>query len=114
MDFFYVSTYVSGFTPGLQNLYTSVNLHPTERLDLGLGYHYFAIPANLKDPVDLTEMDHTLGHELELSAAYKLSSELTLSAGFSYMVGSKTMDKLKRLTADSQLTWAWIDLRFNN
>ena len=108
MDFFYVSTYVSGFTPSLQNLYTFVDLHPTEKLDLGLGYHYFAIPADLK------KMDHTLGHELELSAAYNFSKEVTLSAGFSYMVGSETMDKLKRSANNSHLTWAWIGLRFKN
>jgi hypothetical protein len=108
MDFFYVSTYYSGFTPGLQNLYTFVDLHPTEKFDFGLGYHYFAIPADIKN------LDHTLGHELELAAAYKFSSEVTLSAGFSYMVGSETMDKLKRSTEDSRLTWAWVDLRFKN
>lgn len=25
-----------------------------------------------------------------------------------------TMNKLKRTTTDSKLTWAWIDLRFKN
>ena len=59
-------------------------------------------------------MDLTLGHEIELSASYDLSKEVSLSAGFSYMTGDETMDKLKRSTDDSHLTWAWIDLRFRN
>lgn len=108
MDFFYVSTYVNGFTPGLRNLYATVDLHPTEKLDFNLGYHYLATAT------ELDNMDLTLGHEIELSASYDLSKEVSLSAGFSYMTGDETMDKLKRSTDDSHLTWAWIDLRFRN
>ena len=108
MDFFYVTTYVNGFTPGLQNLYATLELHPWERLNLSLGYHYYAIATNLAN------MDRTLGHDFEFSADFSISKEVVLAAGFSYMIGGETMDKLKRSTNDSQLTWAWIDLQFRN
>jgi hypothetical protein len=108
MDFFYVTIYVNGFTPGLQNLYATLELHPWERLNLSLGYHYYAIAT------DLANMDRTLGHDFEFSADFSISKEVVLAAGFSYMIGGETMDKLKRSTNDSQLTWAWIDLQFRN
>lgn len=108
MDFFYVSTYFNGFTPGLRNLYATVELHPTEKLDFGLGYHYLATATKLSG------MDLTLGHEIELSASYNITKEVSLSAGFSYMTGEETMNKLKRSSDDSHLSWAWIDLRFKN
>ncbi len=108
MDFFYISTYFCGFTPGLQNLYATLDLHPWKRLDFSLGYHYFAIATHLKN------MDRTLGHEIEIMADFTISKEVSLSAGFSYMTGNETMEKLKRSTDDTHLTWAWIDLQFRN
>ena len=47
MDFFYVSTYYGGFTPGLQNLYATAAFHPFERFDVSMGYHYFATATKL-------------------------------------------------------------------
>ena len=92
----------------MQNLYATLELHPWERLDLSLGYHYYAIATNLAN------MDRTLGHNFELSANFSISKEVALSAGCSYMIGGETMDKLKRSTDNSRLTWAWLDLQFRN
>ena len=77
MDFFYISTYYAGFTPGLQNLYATVEFHPFKHLDLSLGYHYLAMATKLKN------MSQTLGHELEVEASFSISKEVSLSAGFS-------------------------------
>ena len=47
MDFFYVSTYVNGFSPGLQNLYAGGSWKPTSKLDLKVTYHYMAMATKL-------------------------------------------------------------------
>ena len=105
MDFFYVSTYYGGFSPGLRNLYASVDFKPTAKLDFSLGYHYYAIGTRLEG------IDFTLGHALEIGADYALSKEVSLSAGYSYMVGGETMERLKRVNTDNNLRWGWLCLR---
>ena len=49
MDFFYVSTYVNGFTPGLQNLYAGVSWSPVKPLTADAAYHFFSTAAPVKE-----------------------------------------------------------------
>lgn len=104
MDFFYVSTYYDGFTPGLQNYYAGVTFKPISKLKFDATYHYFAIATNTNN------LDKTLGHELEFTASYTPIKEVTVSLGYSYMRGSKTMEALKRVDSERQLHWAWLNL----
>lgn len=104
MDFFYVSTYVNGFTPGLQNFYVGGHCQPLQGLSLKSTYHFLSMATHLK------EMDMTLGHELEFSASYALSKDASISAGYSYMWGTETMVRLKRSSENRNLRWAWLTL----
>ena len=104
MDFFYVSTYVNGFSPGLQNLYAGTTLTPTSKLRLCLSYHYMAMATELQD------MKQTLGHDFDIEASYKLTKEVSISAGFSYMSGTETMERLKRASDDNSLRWGWVSV----
>ena len=104
MDFFYVSTYVNGFTPGLQNAFVGGYVKPIQGLKIGLDYHYLAMSTSLP------KMNKTLGHEFELNASYQIIKDVSIAAGFSYMTGTKTMEKLKRATDDGNLTWGWLSL----
>lgn len=107
MDFFYVSTYLNGFTPGLQNAYIGVQVTPLKGLAVSASYHYLATATHLEDK------DMTLGHEVELQASYAIARDVRISLGGSLMNGSKTMESLKRLTKDSTLRWGWISLVVN-
>lgn len=104
MDFFYMSTYVNGFSPGLQNAFAGVNVKPMSGMNIGLQYHYLAIATKLQD------IGSTLGHEFELQASWSFIKDVTLSMGLSYMVGTKNMQLLKRASEDGRLFWAWISL----
>lgn len=104
MDFFYVSTYVSGFTPGLQNAYIGGHCQPFKGFSVQATYHYLATATKLN------EMNMTLGHELEIQARYAISKDIRLSGGFSFMTGTETMEKLKRASDDGSLRWGWISL----
>ncbi len=105
MDFFYVKTFVSGFTPGLQNLFVGACWKPVSSLSLDLALHYLATSASLKGH------DKTLGYELEMSASYAIQPWLTLNAAYSFMQGTETMDFLERSTDNKHLHWAWIMLQ---
>ena len=106
MDFFYMSNYVGGFTPGLQNLYVGVNIGPVEdALSVYGAYHYFAITSDL-DYVN----SKTLGHELEMWASFAFPKAVSISAGFSLMRGSETMELLNQVSEKRQLHWTWLML----
>jgi len=107
MDFFYVSTYVNGFTPGLQNLFGGIDYSPIKNLKLKLYYHYLATATRLEG------MDLTLGHDLDFEASYAIMPQARLSVGYSYMSGNETMQLLKRADSNGKLRWAWFSLVIN-
>ncbi len=107
MDFFYVSTYVNGFSPGLQNAYIGGAYYPLKNLSFSAYYHYMATATNLAGAA------MTLGHAIELGAVYQFKPYIRISGGFSYMSGTETMEKLKRASSDGSLRWAWLTLHIN-
>ena len=104
MDFFYVKTYLNGFSPGLQNLFAGCSIKPWKNLEIKLMYHYLAMSTHLKG------MDLTLGHDIDIEASYQIMRDVRLSVGFSYMDGTKTMEQLKRASDKDALQWAWFSL----
>ena len=107
MDFFYVSAYHDGFTPGLQNIYIGGSYSPLKNLMLNASYHYLATATQLD------EMKKTLGHEIELQASYAIARDVSVAAGASFMWGSDTMKRLKRSSSKDDLRWGWITLSVN-
>ena len=105
MDFFYMSNYVGGFTPGLQNLYVGGSVKPINGLSFIAAYHYYAIATNL-DYVNTK----TLGHEVEVSTSYSFNKTMAVSAGYTFMKGSETMEMLNQVSEKRQLHWAWVML----
>jgi len=105
MDFFYLSNYVGGFTPGLQNLYVSGNVKPVNNLNINAAYHYYAIATNL-DYVNTK----TLGHSIELTSSFAFSKAVSVSAGYTFMKGSETMELLNKVSEKRHLHWAWLML----
>lgn len=107
MDFFYVSAYHNGFTPGLQNVYINAFYSPLRGLSLSAGYHYLATATKLDG------MDMALGNEVEFQASYAITRDVKLSLGASFMKGYETMERLKRSGNNNQLRWGWISLSVN-
>jgi len=104
MDFFYVTTYVNGFTPGLQNAYAGARWNPLPAISVDASYHYLAVTTPVR------EMGKTLGHEVEFSASWSFLKEARISLGYSFMQGTETMEVLKRSTGNNRLHWGWLML----
>ena len=104
MDFFYVSTYVNGFTPGLQNLFVGVSWTPVQKLSADAVCHFFSTAAPVRDA------GKALGYELELEVTWTIVPSVSLSAGYSFMQGTETMSILKRSTENNRLHWGWLML----
>ena len=108
MDFFYVTTYYGGFTPGLQNAYLGISYTPVkDHLTLGASYHFLATATPLRTAKG------PLGHELESGISYTFLGCVKLSAGYTFMHGTETMVLLKRTTDNRTLHWGWLMLTVN-
>ena len=107
MDFFYVSAYHHGFTPGLQNAYIGATYYPLKNWMVDASYHYFSTATKLDD------MDKNLGHEIEFQTSYGISRDVKVAAGASFMWGGETMERLKRSKTKTNMRWGWISLSVN-
>ena len=100
MDFFYMSTWVGGFTPGLQNAYLGCTFNPYNTLNFNVAGHYYAMATKLP------EVDQFL-------ANYAFTKYISAECGYSYMYGSETMKFLKRVSDNQHLHWAYLMLVIN-
>lgn len=104
MDYFYESAYLNEFTPGLQNAFVAGYFKPTTALTCKAAYHYMATATKLE------KLERTLGHDIELEAAYRFSKNVRLTAGVSYMLGTETIDRLKQGNNNKTVRWGWFSL----
>ena len=104
MDFFYIKGYYGGYTPGLQNLYIGANYKPIKPLNIGVSYHY------LRTASHIAETSQSLGHEVEISTGYNIIKDVRLSAGYTYMHGTSTLERLQRIEGKNNLHWGWLML----
>ena len=104
MDYFYESAYTNGFTPGLQNAYVGIFGNPTSKLSCSATYHYLAVATKLNN------LNRTLGHSVELQASYQFTKDISLAAGYTQMMGTDTMDRLKQGEGSKRARWGWFSL----
>ena len=108
MDFFYLQNYTGGFSPGLQNAYAGLNYFPIPAVRLTANYHFMATGTDMSSH----NLSMILGHEVELEAQWKFASFGSLSAGYSYMYGTETMARLRRVEDNKHLNWVWLSIKF--
>ncbi|MDY0076606.1 MAG: alginate export family protein [Bacteroidales bacterium] len=113
MDYFYVGNHINRV--GLSDIYASAKFR-REKWDLAGTLHFFSAANEVlnKDIINVNEaMSNGLGTELDLVFSYKLSPQVELSAGYSQMFGTKTLEMLEG-GGDSGITnnWAWLMINF--
>ena len=104
MDFFYVTTYYGGNTPGLQDFHLGAQWKPIDPLSFKAKYHLLATSVKVED------VSLILGHELELETAWQILPDVSLQAGYTFMKGTSTMERLKRTSDRNNLHWGWLML----
>lgn len=104
LDYFYESAYIFGFTPGLQNAYATVDFAPLKGFSGSVTYHYLAVATKIEG------LGSTLGHSADLQLRYKFSKDVSLTAGYTLMLGTETMDRLKQGKGSMFSHWGWFSL----
>ena len=108
MDFFYMKSFYGGYSPGMQDWHVGATFLYQDQFDLTAQYHTLATSVRVHNSPTLI-----LGHELELTAKYRPAKWVTLSAGYSFMQGTKTMEMVKRSSDKNQSHWFYLNVVFN-
>lgn len=116
MDYFYVGSYMYG------NGLIDINLplvFKVEKFTFKLIPHYFMAAATVATSEVITGgaliwKDHSsgLGTEIDFTAIYALSKSVELSAGYSQMFATETMQVLKGGNYENTNNWAWVMFTF--
>ena len=108
MDFFYLQSFYGGYSPGLQDGHIGAMFTYQDMFDLQAQYHCLATTVDVQNaPTRL------LGHELELKANYRPAKWVTITASYTFMQGTKTMEMVKRTTERNQCHWAYLMVTIN-
>jgi len=92
---------------GLQDIQAGITAKASAKTSVLANYHYFLTAQKVGD------LGKGLGHELDLQLTTTLMKNVTLMAGYSFMLGTETMDVVKGGNHKSWQDWAWIQLNIN-
>ncbi|MBU1368000.1 MAG: alginate export family protein [Bacteroidetes bacterium] len=113
MDYFYVGNHINSV--GLSDVFLSAKYQQT-KWNLQGALHFFSAANEVlnQDVINALEaMPNKLGTEFDLVYSYQLSPQVALSAGYSQIFGTKTLEMLKGGDADTANNWAWLMINFN-
>lgn len=125
MDYFYASSWVSGIqAPGLWDNRIGVSFKASPTVALQANYHYFsAAQKPLSQYVTVEHLQDTdsnvkklskgLGSEIDTQVDWAIMKDVKLSAGYSFMLGTRTMDAVKGGNHKSWQDWGWVSLNIN-
>lgn len=107
MDYFYVGNHANSV--GLTDINATI-AYKKDKFSAKLMPHFFSAAADVYN--GSTKMDDKLGTEIDLTIAYKLAKDITISAGHSKMFATDTMEILKGGDKDENNSWSWIMFTF--
>jgi hypothetical protein len=110
MDYFYVGNH--GGSVGLNDLSFSYTGKFNEKTTLKAWVHLFSSDGEILDTDGTSGMDKSLGTEIDLVGSYKVNKEVSLSLGYSKMLGTDTMQALKGGDKDENSNWVWMMISF--
>ncbi|MFO8130205.1 MAG: alginate export family protein [Bacteroidales bacterium] len=102
---------------GLFNGYLSLEKAVARQHKIGIFYRYFALQNDisvLDVDGDHVVPDRYLATELDLIYTYALNEELSVNAGYSFLVPGRTMEIIHDLSQGDGITghWSWIMITF--
>lgn len=108
MDYFYASPFVGGFNPGLWDNHLGVYYKTSKQVDVSLDYHYFRMAQSVE--VENGKLSKGLGSEFDFQVNWSVMPDVKLMAGYSFMLGTKSMDAVKGGDHKSWQDWGWVSI----
>ncbi|HBK82621.1 MAG TPA: hypothetical protein DDZ41_03345 [Flavobacterium sp.] len=108
MDYFYVGNHANSV--GLHDFTLKFDF-PIKKVNLSLAPHVFAAPNKII--LAGVEQDSYLGTEIDLTAVYKFTKDITLIGGYSQMFASDSMVALKGGLNNTTNNWAYLMININ-
>ena len=106
--FFGAMDYFTGqMLSGIQDIHVGASTSAVKKVSLQFDYHYFLTARKVLN------FDKGLGHELDLQFNTRIAKDVSLSGGYSMMLGTETMDVIKGGSHKSWQDWAWLSLNIN-
>ncbi len=112
MDYFYVGSYNG--SNGLIDVYMPLSLK-IKKLTFKMIPHYFMAAATISTiQEDGSQKDYSdgLGVEIDYSMTYTASKSMNLSAGYSQMLGTESLQVIKGGNYENNNNWAWVMVTF--
>lgn len=105
MDYFYASSFMYN---GLWDNQLGIYHKTSQKVDMSLNYHYF---MTAQKPESFNEKySKGLGSEFDFQVNWSIMPDVKLMAGYSVMLGTKTMDVVKGGDHKRWQDWGWISL----
>lgn len=111
MDYYYATSFKEGFNPGLWDNQIKLAFKPSHKVDLSVAYHYFSTTSDVT--LDHKDLNRGLGSEIDLQVDWQIMKDVKLSAGYSTMLGTTTMEAVKGGSKDSWQDWGWLSININ-
>lgn len=111
MDYYYATSFKEGFNPGLWDNQIKLAFKPSHKVDLSVAYHYFSTTSDVT--LDHKDLNRGLGSEIDLQVDWQIMKDVKLSAGYSTMLGTTTMEAVKGGNKDSWQDWGWLSININ-
>ncbi|MDZ7777939.1 MAG: hypothetical protein U5L09_21150 [Bacteroidales bacterium] len=105
MDYFYVGNHTNSV--GLNDQYFHVN-YSSGDFSASATTHLFNSAGNIYSISSQSRLDKYLGTETDLQLKYTFSNNTILSAGYSRMFGTESLEYLKGGDAEETADWLWL------
>lgn len=110
MDYFYVGNHINNV--GLTNPYLRL-IYKLDKWVFNGTVHYFSSSGEILDPDDpALTLKNYLGTEVDLAVSWKVLDNLSVSAGYSQMFATNSMEAIKGGDSSTTNNWAWLMLAF--
>ncbi|MDD2982892.1 MAG: alginate export family protein [Crocinitomicaceae bacterium] len=109
MDYFYVGNHQNSV--GLQDAYLKLNYKKGKWVS-SLVPHVFYAAETIVNPLG-EKMDSYLGTEIDFTLSYAFQSDVLLTGGYSHMLGSKSMERIKGGNVAKTTNWAYVMISFS-
>ncbi|MCL2501528.1 MAG: alginate export family protein [Bacteroidales bacterium] len=113
MDYFYASPYLTS-NPGLWDNQFGVLYKASDKVDMSLNYHYFsAINNKVRYSTAWIDIKKGLGSEFDFQINCTIMKDIRLIVGYSFMLGTESMNIIKGGDHKRWQDWGWISLNIN-